>query len=143
MRLLFIAWILISLVLIAALSACGPVTVKSLKERPVGTLSFEVAQPYQDVYHKILQQARVCYLNKPIDEQIIIRDRRINKDKTANITLAYVYALKPEQVFMTIDTIFLDENRTSVKIWHASRQYKKQVAAIPQWVEDGSAKCVS
>lgn len=138
MRLLFIG-----LILIVSLSACGPVTVKSLKERPVGTLSFEVNQAYQDVYHKILKQARVCYLNKSIDEQIIIRDKRINKDKTGNITMAYVYGMQPEQVFITIDTISLDENRTSVKVWHASRQYKKQVNAIPQWVEDGGKKCVS
>ncbi len=135
--------IAIALLALFALVACGPVTIKSLKQRPVGTLTFEVDQRYQDVYRKILAQTRKCYLHKPIDEQLIIKDIRNNKAKTGHITLAYVYAMQPEQIFITIDTISLDENKTSVKIWYASRQYKKQINAIPQWVEDDSELCVS
>jgi len=134
--------VLILLSCFLGLSACvAPITKDQLRQHSNHKVSFEVKQPYQQVFSGLLAQTRNCYLDKAQVRQITVVGNRDNGKKTANITVEEVYAMAEHDAYLVIDLVSKNKHLTQVSAYASTVKAKNEVKSVKTWVLENSKKC--
>jgi len=123
------------------LAACtGPVTKDNIRQNPVYSKTFSVNQAYQQVFDVLLKNSQSCYLNRPSSIQLTLVGNRDNGNKTANITLEYVYAMAEQDVILMLDITALRDEETRVNVYASRKGDAAKVDIIQKWLDDKDAE---
>ena len=125
------------LVSLLALAACAPITKQNIHTDPAYSNTFTVSQPYQQVFDVLLKRSQACYLDRPTSKQLTLVGNRDNRNKTANITMEYVYAMAEHDVVMMIDITAGDDNKqTQISVYAHRRADVKKAELFEKWLND-------
>jgi len=128
------------------LGACsGPITKENIRLSSAYSTTFSIEQPYQKLFAEILAKSRACYLNTPTKTQLTLVGSRNNADKTANITLEYVYAMAEHDVILMIDFLSEQDNSTKITVFASNKSDKKKADIVRDWLTTSgkSKSCVA
>ena len=121
--------------------ACAPITESVIREEPKGKVEFSVEDRYQNVFDTILAQSKTCFLKQPTQAQLTVTGTRINRDKTASITVAHVYEMAERDVYLLTDITAMGDQNTLVKTYYKSLGSEKRAKAVKNWVLNNEKGC--
>ena len=129
---------IVILLVLAFMAGCGPATVQELREKPAGTITFEVDSNYQTVYRRLIT---------PIRENIRGFNRAINGDIYTNDQEAEISCIGTKRsivpgggvnnsVLLAIDIKAISDNRTKVTTYYTHHEWKSTALRVEQWCSE-------
>ncbi len=118
-----------------------PVTQDYIRSHPAHKKSFEVAKPYQAVFDNLMTASKKCYLDKPFTEQITVWGERNRAQKTGNIRIEHVYAMKPHEMYIMVDIKSVAADKTEVIVYNADDTAQDSLRNYQQWANKKPESC--
>lgn len=121
----------ITLILLLFVTGCGPATIQGLRDNPAGVVAFEVDQPYQTVYRRIVTRAREKFQTRyvPVSGDLFIDSQE------ANVVVFFEWPV------LVIDIKAISASRTKVTTFYAGDMVgnsKKAAENIERWCDNDS-----
>jgi len=129
--------------LLAALgiAGCAPSTAGGVRE--LGTdrrYTFEAEQNYQQVYRKVLANARKCYQTGLITAQMVVQGDLYHDTKTGEITVA-LHGGFGVDTYEVIDIAAIGDSRTKIVGYRSIGPVTVSEQLSRDWVLDDSVEC--
>ncbi|GEM_PF-6587698 len=126
--------------MLLVVTACGaPLTAKRVVEQPAETFQAEVALDYAEVHRRILEGVRYCFMEQPIQRQLVVRDGRDKSARTGEVVFADVYGKTGEEVHWVARTQALAEgSRLTVSV--SRSKWRDQGELVLAWAR-GELEC--
>jgi hypothetical protein len=128
------------ILLLVALTGCGPITAEQLRANPSGVHTFKVNADYQAVYQKILLHAQGCSVQGAFGANALVQGYTYLDSKRASISITNSRAIGSSALF-TIDIAHVDDNTTEVKVFYAVHRYAPTALLIEDWIKKNSPDC--
>ena len=119
---------------------CAPATLQGLRENPSGRSKIEVAQNYQNVYRRVLTNARKCWQTGMITAQMVVTGDLYTDLKTGEISVALHGGLGVD-TYLGIEMKAIDAERTEVQIYNALATWERSAKLVQQWVVGEHSEC--
>jgi len=133
--------ILLAITVSAFLSGCAPSTAGGVREMgPAHQYAFVSPENYQQVYRKVLNQARKCYQTGMITAQMVVQGDLFHDTKSGVITIALHGGLGVD-TYQVIDLNAIDEKQTRVVGHFSTGPVEKYGQILKEWVLENSNEC--
>ena len=123
--------------LIAGLSffaaGCGPQSATELRTKHHQHTTFEVPAPYETVYQRVYEQARVNFHGGFMGSRYRVKHVLFPQRKTANVSM-FVEAQMRNAMLLTIDISAVSDSQTRVDVYRSHDAYAEKFAQeVPNW----------
>lgn len=114
-------------------SACGPYSMKQLKDRPSGIITFQTNRNYQAVYRSILFNLR-----EELQGHIFLAHLGIHGDLYHDIQTGQISAvLSPHGThFLSVEIVGLGEDQTEVTSYFLHEGWRRHAEKAKVWAEE-------
>ena len=119
----------------------APVTKDNIRTLAAEKTTFEVNKPFQQVFANMMSASKQCYLYKHTREQMTVAGEKNNRDKTANIRIEHIYAMKPHEMYIMVDVKSLTDNKTQVDVYNKDESAKDSLKNYQIWATKKPDKC--
>ncbi len=135
--------LILAVIGVGALFGVGaePVTEENIRINSAHKTTFEIEKPFQDVFANLMSASKQCYLDKAFVEQITVAGEKNNSNKTGNIRIEHVYAMKPHEMYIMVDITSVDANKSTVTVYNADDAAQESLENYQQWALAKPEKC--
>jgi hypothetical protein len=123
--------------LIAGLSffvaGCSPQSATELRTNPHQHTTFEVSAPYQTVYQRVYEKARLNFYGGFMGSRYRVEHALFAQRKTANVSM-FVETRVRNAMLLTIDISAVNDGQTKVDVYRTHDAYAEKFAGeVPNW----------
>jgi hypothetical protein len=123
--------------LIAVLSffatGCSPRSATELRTKHYQHTTFEVPAPYQTVYQRVYEKARVNFYGRFMGSRYRVEHTLFAQGKTANVSM-FVETRMRDAMLLTIDISAVNDGQTRVDVYRTHDAYAEKYAKeVPNW----------
>ncbi|RIY41976.1 BPTD_2524 family lipoprotein [Neopusillimonas maritima] len=124
-----------------ALAGCAPATLDGVRQMgPERSTTFTADQNYQQVYRKILRQARACHRTGMITAQMVVQGDLYHDIQTGTVSVALHGGLGVD-TYQVIDVVAVDESTTKITGHYSLGSVQEQGELLRAWVLRDSTEC--
>jgi len=123
--------------LIAGLSflvaGCSPQSATELRTNPYQHTTFEVPAPYETVYQRVYEKARLNFYGGFMGSRYRVEHALFAQRRTANVSM-YVETRVRDAMLLTIDISAVDDGQSRIDIYRTRDAYAEKFAReVPNW----------
>ena len=121
------------------LSGCSPQSAAELRSQHDQHRSFEISAPYETVYQRVYEKARVNFYGGALGSRYRVAHELFAQRKTANVSL-FVETQMRDTMLVTVDISPISDERSRVDIYRGHDAFaEKPAREVPNWAaSDGS-----
>ena len=115
------------------LVGCNPQSAEELRRQHDQHRSFEIAAPYETVYRRVHEKARLNFYKGFMGSRCRVEHALFKQRETANVSM-FVETHTRNTMLLTIDISRIGENRCRVDVYRVNDAFAEKYAGeIPNW----------
>ena len=115
------------------MSGCSPQSAAELRSQHDQHTSFEISAPYETVYQRVYEKARVNFYGGALGSRYRVAHDLFTQRQTANVSL-YVETHTRDNMLVTIDIHGISDERCRVDVYRVQDAFAEKLARqVPDW----------
>jgi len=120
------------------ITGCSPQSAAELRTEHYQHTSFEVSAPYETVYQRLYEQARLNFYGQFMGSRYRVEHSLLAESQTANVSM-YVETDVRNAMLVTMDISPINDSRTRVDIYRVRDAFAEKFAReAPKWAANSN-----